>query len=83
MSIQSSVNNMLAFASAYKLADKAFQEKKFINPNAPKNLRVKKQSAMSKREIMRERAFANAMDEHKARMQQMRAFHDFRTGGKM
>ena len=83
MSIQSSVNNVLAFASAYKLVGQDFKKKKFLNPNAPKNLRVKKQSAMSKREIMRERAFANVMDEHKARMQQMRAFHDYRMGGKM
>lgn len=83
MSIQSSVNNVLAFASAYKLANQAFQEKKFVNPNAPKSARIKKESAMSKREVMRQRAFDNVMDEHKARMQQIRAFHDYRTGGKM
>ena len=82
MSIQSSVNNVLAFASAYKVANTAFQKEKFINPTAPKGQRIKKESAMSKRELMRQRAFANAMDEHKARMQQIRAFHDYRTGGK-
>ena len=50
MSIQSSVNNVLAFASAYKVANTAFQKEKFINPTAPKGQRIKKESAMSKRE---------------------------------
>lgn len=80
MGIQSSINRVLAFASAYKVASKEFAEQKYLNPNQPKGLRVKKDSAMSKRELMKERALANAMDEHKARMTQMRMFHDIRGG---
>ena len=86
MGIQSSINRVLYYAGAFKIAsqrNKYWGAKSDIN-EAEKGSSVKPQK--SKQEIMRKKAIQNANNEMYARLNQRNAFEDIRyrlLGGKL
>lgn len=73
MSIQNSINRVLYYAGAYKIAS---TRNKYWNSktNSMKTPKAGVKTEASKRQTMRERAFSSAMDEGDARRQQLEYF---------
>ena len=86
MSIQDSINRVLYYAGAYKIASKrnAYWGAKEQETKAPKASKPtpagKIKTQAGKLKIMRERAFSSAMDEAEARSAQRKGFYNVYRG---